>query len=119
MDIQIETQNVAIPRRTGARLRKRIRRVMDHAGLQITRLHLSMRDVNGRKGGRDKVCTVRATLATGGEVVVVDRSSTVRKGLFRALRRSRGLIRRELVRRRQRERRIRMNNQAVVPALTA
>ena len=105
MDIQIETQNVEIPPHSSTRLRSRIRQAMDKAGLQISRLHLSLRDVNGSKGGRDKVCTVRATLVTGGEVVVVDRGTKVRESLFRALRRSKTVIRRELIRRRQRARR--------------
>ena len=109
MDIHIETQNVEMPPHASTRLRSRVRRVMDQAGLKIARLHLSLRDVNGRKGGRDKICTVRATLITGGEIIVVDRSTKMRKSLFRALRRSRSVIRRELLRRRQRERKSRLN----------
>ena len=105
MEIQIETQDVEFPSHANSVLRGRIRRAMDHAGLQIARLHLSLRDVNGRKGGRDKVCTVRARLVSGGEVVVIDRGSELRESMFRALRRSRSLIRRELARRRDRERR--------------
>ena len=114
MDIQIETQNIEIPRHSSKRLRQRIRRAMNQAGLQIARLHLNLRDVNGNKGGRDKVCTVRATLATGGEVVVVDRGTGMRESLFRALRRSRSLIRRELVRRRQQERKMRFSAQTAL-----
>ena len=112
MDIQIETQNVEIPPHSSRRLNSLVRQAMDKAGLQIARLHLSLRDVNGEKGGRDKVCTVRATLATGGEVVVVDRGTRMRESLFRALRRSRSVIRRELVRRRQRARKQRFSRQA-------
>ena len=112
MDIQIETQNVEIPPHSSKRLSSVIRQAMDKAGLQIARLHLSLRDVNGEKGGRDKVCTVRATLATGGEIVVVDRGHKMRESLFRALRRSRSVIRRELIRRQQRARKTRFNTQA-------
>jgi ribosome-associated translation inhibitor RaiA len=112
MDIQIETQNVEIPPHSSKRLNSMIRQAMNKAGLQISRLHLSLRDVNGKKGGRDKVCTVRATLATGGEIVVVDRGHKMRESLFRALRRSRSVIRRELVRRRQRERKLSFNARA-------
>ena len=113
MDIQIETQNVEIPPHSSKRLKSLVRQAMDKAGLQIARLHLSLRDVNGEKGGRDKVCTVRATLVAGGEVVIVDRGTRMRESLFRALRRSRSVIRRELVRRRQRARKLRLNPRAV------
>ena len=106
MEIHIETQNVEIPPHSNKRLKGLVRGTMEKAGLQIAQLHLSLRDVNGKKGGRDKVCTVRATLIPGGEIVVVDRSNTMREGLLRALRRSRSVIRRELTRRRQRARKV-------------
>ena len=115
MDIQIETQDVEMPAHANKFLRNRIRSAMDKVGLQISRLHLSLRDVNGKKGGRAKVCTVRATLVSGGEVVVIDRGHRVRESLLRALRRSRSLVRRELIRRRQRERKARV----FVPAAAA
>ena len=112
MDIHIETQNVEIPPHSSKRLNGLIRQAMDKAGLQVARLHLSLRDVNGEKGGRDKVCTVRAKLIAGGEVVVVDRGTKMRDSLFRALRRSKTVIRQELVRRRQRARRVRISEVA-------
>ena len=105
MEVQIETQNVDIPVNGSRGLAQRVRKSMSHLGSHIIRLHLSLRDVNGVKGGRDKVCTLRATLASGGEVVVVDRNRQVRKALFSALRRSRVAINRELKRRRQQKRR--------------
>ena len=49
-------------------------------------------------------------------VVVVDRSHKMREGLFRALRRSRGVIRRELIRRRQKARKALAVAQAEVMA---
>lgn len=101
MNIQIETQGIVIPAHSLPILRKRILRSMAHVSEHVNRLHLSLRDVNGAKGGCDKVCTLRATLVEGGEVLVVDRSARLPKALFRGLRRSRHLIRRELKRRRQ------------------
>jgi len=105
MEVQIETQNIDIPANSSSSLAQRVRKAMSHVGGHIIRLHLSLRDVNGVKGGRDKICTLRATLASGGEVVVVDRDKQVRKALFNALRRSRVVINRELKRRRQKSRR--------------
>jgi len=55
---------------------------------------------------------VRAKLIAGGEVVVVDRGTKMRESLFRALRRSKTVIRQELVRRRQRARRVRISEVA-------
>ena len=111
MDIQIETQNVEIPPHSSKRLNSLVRQAMDKAGLQISRLHLGLRVVSGKRGNRDKVCTVRATLTSGGEIVVVDRSTRMQESLFRALRRSRSIIRRELTRRRQRARKMQFSAQ--------
>ena len=74
MEVLIETQNVDIPANGASSLRQRVAKVMRNLSANVIRLHLSLKDVNGQKGGRDKVCTVRATLAEGGEVVVVGSS---------------------------------------------
>lgn len=104
MEVLIETQDLKIPTHGVGSLRRRVTKAMQHISTHVARLHLSIKDTNGDKGGRGKVCTVRATLADGGEVVVVDKGEKVRKALFRALRRSRSVIRREIKRRRQRRR---------------
>lgn len=105
MEVQIETQNVEIPRNNSRGLAERIAKSMSHVAAHVLRLHLSLRDVNGAKGGKDKVCTIRASLQSGGEVVVVERGESVRKALFNALRRIRLVISREMRRRRQKARR--------------
>lgn len=101
MNIQIETQDVSLPANSLPKLRKQIARSMNNVSEQINRLHLTMRDVNGAKGGYDKVCTVRATLVDGGELLVMDRSNRLPRALFRGLRRIKRSIRRDLKRRRR------------------
>lgn len=105
MEVQIETQNVEIPPNNSSGLVERIAKSMSHVAAHVMRLHLSLRDVNGAKGGKDKICTIRASLQSGGEVVVVERGESVRKALFNALRRIRLVISREMRRRRQKARR--------------
>ncbi len=104
MDLQIETQDVDLPPHSLESLRSRVQRAMGRVGDNVSRLHLSLRDENSSKGGRDKICVVRATLNTGGEILVVDRSRRLPRALFRGLRRSKVLVRRELKKRRQRAR---------------
>ena len=110
MEVLIETQNVILPTNGTSTLRRRVSKAMQRLSTHVSRLHLSIKDVNGKKGGRDKVCTVRATLVQGGQIVVIDKSEKVRRALFRALRRSRSVIRSELKRRRQRQRRQAMDD---------
>ena len=104
MEVLIETQHVVLPSNGASSLRRRVNKAMQRTSAHISRLHLSIKDINGKKGGRDKVCTVRATLVQGGQVVVVEKSEKVRGALIGALRRSRSVIRSELKRRRQRRR---------------
>lgn len=104
MDVRIETQDIALPANSLSDLRDRVQAVMGHVSEDVSCLHLGLRDVNGAKGGRDKLCTVRAKLTLGGEIIITERSGKMPKALFRGLRRSRTLIRRELQRRRQRAR---------------
>jgi hypothetical protein len=59
VEVQIETQNVDLPRHAGAKLRQRVRKAMSHVGQHVSRMQLTLRDVNGAKGGCDKVCTIR------------------------------------------------------------
>ena len=105
MRVQLETQNVTIPQHARGNLSTRVERAMSHMRQKIVSLHLSLRDVNGAKGGRDKQCTVRAQLVDGGEIVVVSRDHGVRKGMFTALRKCKKLVGSELKKRRQQSRR--------------
>jgi hypothetical protein len=66
---------------------------------------VTLKDINGPRGGRDKVCMLRAELADGGQIVVIDRSSKMRHAIFGCLRRSKSLIAREVKRRRMQHRR--------------
>lgn len=112
MEIRVDTQRVNLPRRGVSALRRRIGRAFERVASGVTHLHVTLRDINGPRGGRDKVCVLRAELADGGEVMVVDRSETLRRALFRSLRRGRQLVRREVERRRSRQRSRRKAKQA-------
>jgi len=104
MEIRVDTQRVNLPRRSISALRHRIGQAFERVGSGVRRLHITLKDINGPRGGRDKVCVLRAELADGGEVVVVDRSEKLRRALFRSLRRGRRLVRREAQRRQSMQR---------------
>ena len=93
MQVRVDTQHVSLPRRGAATLANRIARVFARAAAQVTRVHITLKDIRGGRNGRNKVCVLRADLADGGQVVVMDRSAKLRRALFRCLRRGRDLIR--------------------------
>lgn len=104
MDIRLQTQHVVLPRRALSRIRTRVREGLERVAERVTRLQVTLKDINGPRGGRDKVCILRAELVDGGQVVVIDRAANLRRAMARCLQRSKRVIDRE-VKRRQRARR--------------
>jgi hypothetical protein len=105
MDIRLETQDVALPPRAGQALNSRVAETFARLSSGIARLHLTLKDINGPRGGRGKVCVLRAELAGGGHVVVTDRSARLGRAIVRCMRRGRARIAMELRRRRLQPRR--------------
>ncbi len=108
MNVTLEARHVALPRHAGPSIVTRVRTVLSRFAGKVARLDVTLKDINGPRGGRDKVCVLRAELADGGQVVVVDRDTRLRVALNGCLRRSRQLLSRELRRRRGRSRRQRV-----------
>lgn len=96
MQVLMHAQGVTLPPNSRRALARRIGLVLERLADVVSRLHVSLKDVNGPRGGRDKVCIVRAELAAGGEVVVVDRSAKLRRAIARCLRRARIVIARDI-----------------------
>ncbi len=92
MKVQIETQNVVLPPYSQETLVKRVKDALNYAAKGVSSLRLNLRDINGQKGGQDKVCTIHATLVGGGEIVVIDRKAKLRHSLGSALRRAQRII---------------------------
>ena len=105
MQVSLHAQGVALPRNSRRALVRRISLVLERFAHGVARLHVSLKDVNGPRGGRDKVCILRAELASGGAVVVIDRSEKMRRAITRCLRRARLVITRESRKRRRLARR--------------
>lgn len=96
MHVELETHGVVIPRNEGQVLITRIHESFARVRNRIARMHLSLKDENGPRGGRDKVCLLRAVLTNGREIVVRDRSSKLARAIGRSIRRGRALIAHEL-----------------------
>ncbi len=99
MEVRVQTHKVELPGKSRTELAERIQRSFSRLSSRVARLHVTLKDINGPRGGRDKVCVIRAELRDGGEVMVADRSSRLENALMRSLRRGRGLIDREVHRR--------------------
>ena len=105
MQIRLDTRDIQLPGNAASRLTPRIAKVFSRLQSRVQRLHVVLKDVNGPRGGQDKVCVLRAELTDGKEVVVLDKSDTTYRALFRCLRRGRVLVARHDKRRLARNRR--------------
>ena len=105
MNIQLRTRDVQMPRNSEIDLARRVSGLFERFSDHIARLHGTLKDVNGPRGGRDKLCILRAELADGGEVVVRDRSSDMGRAISRGARRLKQCVSRESQRRRHSGRR--------------
>ena len=104
MDIQLRTQEIEIPRNGVRDLSRRLSDRFSGMAFRIARLHVTLKDVNGPRGGLDKVCILRAELTGGGEILVRDRSSHLRRAIDRCARRLKHAVGRETRRRKSRTR---------------
>lgn len=104
MDIRLETRDVTLPSNGGNRLMDQAARALGRLGSHIDHVNLTLKDVNGPKGGRDKVCMLQARLNGGGEVVVVERRTNMRRAVSVCLRRAKAAIARKVALQRRHER---------------
>jgi len=89
MEVSVDTCSIALPASAGDSLVTRISRIFGRLNNSVTRLHMTLADVNGPKGGRDKLCMLRLQLKGGGQVVVVDQAAKLSQAISRSLRRAR------------------------------
>lgn len=117
MNVQIQSQHVAIPRNAGTELATRARLALARFNDSIVRLEMTLKDINGPRGGKDKVCVVRAQLIDGRQLVVIDRNTSLRRAIGRALHRTKALIAGQLQRRRRAKLRTRRRLGTALPDL--
>ena len=101
MDVKVETRHVTLPAHADADIAERLRSGFGRLATRIARLKLTLKDINGPRGGKDKVCVLQAHLTDGRQLVIEDRSERLRTAVTACLKRGRLVVSRELKRRRQ------------------
>ena len=107
MNVTVETQHVYLPRHADESIVNRAQKVFSRMASRISHLTVTLKDVNGPRGGQVKVCVLKAQLIDGGQVLVVDRSAKLRNAVSSCFKRSKLLISKELKRRNRHRPRIR------------
>ena len=102
MDVTLDTRKVAVPATYKGRLARRVSGFFlrfDHA---IKRLHVTLKDVNGPKGGMDKVCQLNIELTDGNRIIVEEKSNLFVRAMGLSIKRARNLVVRKIKKKRAR-----------------
>ncbi|MEN9903551.1 MAG: hypothetical protein RLZZ555_116 [Pseudomonadota bacterium] len=88
MQIVIESSRSGEPRDWRLLVERRVRLALQRLQGQVQLARISLRDINGPKGGVDKQCQVLLTTAGHGQVVIVSRAEHAQGALNQALQRA-------------------------------
>ena len=88
MDIFLHTDAIRIPSGMRDELLARIRQAFGRHQDGVTRVHVTLRDLNGPRGGRDKFCMLRVQLEGGSHFRVMNCAARIDRALNRSLRRA-------------------------------
>jgi putative sigma-54 modulation protein len=105
MRLQVSGSNVKLDESLLDHVDRRFRFALDRLESEVSSVLIKLGDVNGPKGGVDKQCKVLVKLASGGNLVLRERSEDVYQSVSRASDRVKRLVRRRIDRRKSRRRR--------------
>ncbi|HEX4384990.1 MAG TPA: ribosome-associated translation inhibitor RaiA [Myxococcales bacterium] len=92
MQIEIRGRKVHVGEKLRAYVERRLRFSLGRFEQKVARATVHLEDVNGPKGGEDKVCRIEVRLRPGGKVFVEERAS----GTFAAIAGAAGRISRAI-----------------------
>lgn len=93
MFVEIRTRNLSVDLETEAELQDHVSLALTRFAPFIDRVLVRLDDVNGPRGGIDKVCRTTVSFRSGGVIVSEGRSDAVRKALAASVVRARAQIR--------------------------
>jgi ribosome hibernation promoting factor len=114
MKLDIVGQQIAVTKVLSMHIERRLQFALGRFGARVTRVAVTLTDLNGPRGGIDKQCRIIASLAPKGEVVVEVRDADIFIAIDRAADRLGRVMGRELGR--LREQAIRLPEIARIPA---
>lgn len=95
MQISIQANGFSLTEGLRTHIERRMRAALGWTGGHLRRLAVSLSDINGPRGGRDKRCKVQVRLAGGAEVVIEDTETDLYAAIDRAAERAdRAVVRR-------------------------
>jgi CBS-domain-containing membrane protein/ribosome-associated translation inhibitor RaiA len=99
----IRADSVHVNQDDRAYLRRKLGMKLGKFAKSIERVSIHIEDINGPRGGEDKVCRIKAVLSGLPSIVVEQRHASLQAAMDRALDRVEKVVRRSLGRRRQKD----------------
>ena len=88
MNVLIESSRSGEPQAWRQQVEQRVRAVLHRLQGQVQQARISLRDINGPRGGVDKQCQIMLTTAGYGQLVIVSRADDAQGALNQALQRA-------------------------------
>ncbi|PRD64569.1 HPF/RaiA family ribosome-associated protein [Malikia granosa] len=88
MNVLIESSRSGEPQAWRQQVEQRVRSVLHRLQGQVQQARVSLRDINGPKGGVDKQCQIMLTTAGYGQLVIVSKAEDAQGALNQALQRA-------------------------------
>ncbi len=101
MHIELQSMGFSVTEGLRAHTERRVRFALGWAEADLRRLAVSLSDINGPRGGKDKRCKIHVRLAGAKEVLVEDTEDDLYLAIDRAVERAEHAVARRLQRRRE------------------
>lgn len=88
MKIDIQAKQLKLGQTFKQNVKVKIRRLFQHNSEDVNRINITVADINGPKGGDDKVCKVNVSVGGGKNILVSARDSSAYKAVTQAIRKA-------------------------------
>lgn len=95
MKIDIQAQKLKLGQTFKQNVKVKIRRLFQHNSDDVNRINITVADVNGPKGGEDKVCKVNVSVGGGQNILVSARDSSAYKAVTQAVKKASATLSRQ------------------------
>jgi ribosome hibernation promoting factor len=100
MQLEMRVRNTDVVHALRAYVERRLRFALDRFDKRIRRVTVRIGDLNGPRGGEDKLCRIQVDVVPPGTLLVEERNADIYGAIDRAARRLKESMGRELQRRR-------------------
>ena len=96
MKLELRAKGIQVTEKLRAHIDQRLRSALGRFGDRVRRVSVSLKDINGPKGGEDIRCEIRAQIANSGSLVIQETNTNSFAAVARASARARQTLARQI-----------------------